>query len=82
MEAHGVDLKDVTPPAPEHFATRYLPYLGQPVTRGKLNELVKSIIVYYREHDRPVVDVAVPAQDITNGVLQIVVLEAASARSP
>jgi hemolysin activation/secretion protein len=76
VEAHGVSLKDVTPPAPEDFAVRYLPYLGQPMTRGKLNELVKSIIVYYRNHNRPVVDVAVPAQDITNGVLQVVVLEA------
>ena len=75
VDAHGISLKNVTPPAPEHFATDYLSYLGQPVTRGKLNDLVKSIIVYYREHDRPVVDVAVPAQDITNGVLQIVVLE-------
>jgi hemolysin activation/secretion protein len=76
VDAHGVSLKDVTPPAPEDFAVRYLPYLGQPMTRGKLNELVKSIIVYYRNHNRPVVDVAVPAQDITNGVLQVVVLEA------
>ena len=75
VEAHGISLQKVTPPAPEHFATRFLPYLGQPVTRGKLNELVQSIIVYYREHDRPVVDVAVPVQDITNGVLQVVVLE-------
>jgi hemolysin activation/secretion protein len=74
--AHGVSLQAVTPPAPEDFAVRYLPYLGQPMTRGKLNELVKSIIVYYRNHNRPVVDVAVPAQDITNGVLQVVVLEA------
>jgi hemolysin activation/secretion protein len=75
VDAHGISLKNVTPPAAEKFAMRYTPYLGQTVTRGKLNDMVKSIIVYYREHDRPVVDVAVPAQDITNGVLQIVVLE-------
>ena len=75
VDAHGISLKNVTPPAPEKFAVSYTPYLGQTVTRGKLNDLVKSVIVYYREHDRPVVDVAVPAQDITNGVLQIVVLE-------
>jgi hemolysin activation/secretion protein len=71
---HGIDLK-ITPPAPEHFASRMMPYLGRPMTKGGLNHLVQAIIVYYREHDHPVVDVAVPNQDITNGVLQVVVLE-------
>ena len=72
---HGIDLKDVRPPVPEHFVSVVMPYLGQTVTRAKLNEIVQSIIVYYRNHARPVVDVAVPAQDITNGVLQVVLLE-------
>ena len=72
---HGIDFKGVTPPMPEHFAALVMPYLGQPVTRGKLNTLVQSIILYYRNHNHPVVDVAVPAQDITNGVMQVVVLE-------
>ena len=72
---HGIDLKDVKPPMPEHFVSVVMPYLGKPVTRGKLNDLVQAIIVYYRDHARPVVDVAVPAQDITNGVLQVVLLE-------
>jgi hemolysin activation/secretion protein len=76
LSAHGIDLGKVTPPAPEDFASKFMPYLGQPMTRGGLNDMVKSIIVYYRDHHHPVVDVAVPAQDITNGVLQVVVLEA------
>jgi hemolysin activation/secretion protein len=72
---HGIDFKDVKPPVPEHFVSVVMPYLGKPVTRGQLNGLVQAIIVYYRDHARPVVDVAVPAQDITNGVLQVVLLE-------
>jgi hemolysin activation/secretion protein len=76
LRAHGVVLRDVAPPAPAHFQEFAARYLGQPVTRAQLNDLVQAIIVYYRQHDRPVVDVAVPAQDITNGVLQVVVLEA------
>jgi hemolysin activation/secretion protein len=75
LKDHGIDLKDVKPPVPDHFVALVSPYIGQPVTRGGLNKLVQSIIVYYRDHDHPVVDVAVPAQDITNGVLQVVVLE-------
>jgi hemolysin activation/secretion protein len=75
VAARGVELRGVTTPAPERFRSQVSPYLGQTVTRGKLNELVQSIILFYRNHDRPVVDVIVPAQDITNGVLQVVLLE-------
>ena len=75
VAAHGVELR-MTPPAPKSFTGKMAPYIGQTITRGSLSNLVKSVIVYYRDHDHPVVDVAVPPQDITNGVLQVVVLEA------
>ena len=39
-------------------------------------EMVRQIVIYYRENERPVVDVVVPEQDITSGVIQIVVIEA------
>ena len=74
LSARGIDLR-MTPPEPKAFAEKMAPYLGQTLTRGGLGDLVKSVIVYYRDHDHPVVDVAVPPQDITNGVLQVVVLE-------
>jgi hemolysin activation/secretion protein len=75
VQAQGVELKNVAPPSPASFESVVSPYLGQTITRGRLNSLVKDIILFYRGHDRPVVDVVVPAQDITNGVLQVVVLE-------
>lgn len=51
-------------------------YLGRPVSVRRLNELVREIIRYYRRNNRPVVDVSIPEQDITGGVVQIVVIEA------
>jgi hemolysin activation/secretion protein len=50
-------------------------YVGQPLTRGNLNQLITVIIVHYRTHDHPVVDVVVPEQDISSGVVQILLLE-------
>ncbi len=51
-------------------------YLGEPISLLGMNELSREIIIYYRKHNRPVVDVAVPAdQDITDGIVQIVVTE-------
>jgi len=57
------------------FAATVQPYLGQPVTMKLLAELTRSIVAYYRDHDRPVVNVYVPQQSITSGFVQVVVLE-------
>ncbi|MDX6766628.1 MAG: ShlB/FhaC/HecB family hemolysin secretion/activation protein [Candidatus Methylacidiphilales bacterium] len=49
--------------------------IGGPVSLKRLNELVKEIVAIYRDHDLPVVDVLIPEQDITTGLVQILVLE-------
>jgi hemolysin activation/secretion protein len=51
------------------------PYLGQPVTMSSLDNLTSALVTYYRNHDRPIVNVFVPQQNVTNGYLQIVVAE-------
>ena len=50
-------------------------YLGKPLDLNSLNQLVHDVVVYYRQHDRPIVDVSVPEQDVTSGVVQIVATE-------
>ncbi|MEM7699771.1 MAG: POTRA domain-containing protein, partial [Verrucomicrobiota bacterium] len=55
-------------------------YIGRPVSLDSLDQLVKDVIVAYREGDRPVVDVLLPEQDITSGVVQLVVIESKLAR--
>lgn len=51
------------------------PYLWQPMTEVRMKQLQKEIILYYRRHNRPVVDVFYPEQVVDNGNLQVVVLE-------
>ena len=55
-------------------------YLNKPVSLASLDQMVKDVIVAYREGDRPVVDVLLPEQDITSGVVQLVVIESKLAR--
>ncbi len=55
-------------------------YIGRPVSLSSLDQMVKDVIVAYREGDRPVVDVLIPEQDITSGVVQLVVIESKLAR--
>jgi len=51
-------------------------YLRQPVSLASLNALARDVIMYYKNNDRPVVDVSIPEQDITNGVVYVIVTEA------
>ena len=51
-------------------------YIGKPVSMRSLSQLKRDIVLFYRENDRPVVDVVLPEQDVTNGVIQLVVIEA------
>ncbi len=50
-------------------------YLGKPLTTETLDELLREIIITYRDNRRPVVDVIVPEQDVTHGHLVLEVLE-------
>jgi hemolysin activation/secretion protein len=51
-------------------------FIGKPLTQGSVQDLGQVIVNWYREKKYPFVDVAVPAgQDVTNGVVQVVVTE-------
>ncbi len=70
-----VTLNGVSVPDEAAFDALVTPYIGKKLTHGQLNELITGVILYYRAHDRPVVDVIVPVQKITSGTIQIVILE-------
>ncbi len=57
------------------FAPVVEPFIGQPVTIDSLDQLTNAIVLYYRVHDRPIVNVFAPQQNITNGYVQIVIAE-------
>ncbi len=58
------------------FRNQMQPFLGQPVTLKRLNEMTREVVLCYRRLGFPVVDVIVPAdQDITDGVVQVLVVE-------
>ena len=57
------------------FACIAQKYLGGEISLRQLNEMARDIVLLYRKNDRPVVDVAFPEQDITTGVLYMVITE-------
>jgi hemolysin activation/secretion protein len=57
------------------FRKKIAPAIGRPLTLAGLDEAAEAVTAWYRAHDPPFVDVAVPAQNISSGVVQIVVEE-------
>ena len=49
--------------------------IGKPLTLAGLDQAAEAVTAWYRAHGRPFVDVAVPPQNISSGVVQIVVEE-------
>jgi hemolysin activation/secretion protein len=70
----AVEPGDVTLAKSPDFDAVVQPYIGQPVTMKSLAELTRSIVAFFRDNDRPVVNVFVPEQSITSGFVQVVVV--------
>lgn len=75
-EIQGLEVKDIPLVGGPDFAGLLSRFLGQPVKMKTLKEIQRQIIIYCRNHDRPLVDVIVPNQDVnpTNGVVQVVLI--------
>ncbi len=71
----GIGFADGVVMKPDAFTRLMTPYLGRPVTLDLLNEIVRKTVLFFRDHDRPLVDVVVPEHNITTGVVQLVVME-------
>jgi hemolysin activation/secretion protein len=57
------------------FRALATPYLGQPLSLHALDRLTRDVVLYFRQHGRPVVDVLVPEQNVSSGTVQILVIE-------
>jgi hemolysin activation/secretion protein len=61
--------------ANEAFLARIRPYLGQPLTRAGLDEIVRQAREVYRAAGHPFMEIVAPPQNVQSGVIQIVVTE-------
>lgn len=69
----GLDVAGVPGLQDPRIRRRLAAYIGRPLTLGDLRAIQQTIIRYYRARRRPLVDVAIPEQDVSTGVVQIVV---------
>jgi len=57
------------------FKDAFAAYIGQPLTFKGLNEITSKVSAFYKKANHPLVDVVAPEQDVSTGVVQIVVNE-------
>jgi len=74
-DVQGIDVSQAPALDSKKFRDSVSPFLGQPLTLARLNEICRLVVACYRGIDRPVVDAIVPEQDVTSGTVQILVLE-------
>ena len=60
----------------DDFRAQLAPFLGKPISMGLVQTISAETLRYYAKHDRPVVSITSPEQDVTNGVVQFVITEA------
>lgn len=68
----GIVAKDL-PLLDDAFLAGFAADIGKPLTLGRLAEIRKSVVQRYRDAGLPLVDVYAPEQDVTDGVVRIVV---------
>lgn len=70
----GVAVRDPGVVMPEGALAAIKAHIGKPVSLKSLGAMSREIVLAFRDADLPVVNVAAPEQDISNGVLQLIVV--------
>lgn len=75
LHLQGIDLSRLPLLDDPGVQSRLATLLGAPLSAATMQEVRQIILERYRAQGRPFVDVGFPPQDITDGVLQVVVTE-------
>lgn len=71
----GLDVSRVPFLNTEAFANHINSWWSRPISERSVQSLLAAVSTYYAEHDRPFVSVSAPNQDLSTGVLQVLVVE-------
>lgn len=76
IDVRGVRVDDIPLLDRQDLKDQLSRYLGRPLTKGGRIKILDEIALYCRKRGQPFVDVSILPQDVTDGVLQILVLQA------
>ncbi len=73
-EVAGLDVGDGELPVPVEVMSALADYIDSPLSLKRVHEMARDVVLAYRKAGMPVVDVALPEQDVSGGILQLVVV--------
>jgi hemolysin activation/secretion protein len=71
----GITIQDLPLLDKPDLRAKLAPFMGKSTTFGDLQKIQQVIITWYRERNRPFIDVTFPEQDVSEGVVQAIVTE-------
>ena len=74
-DVKGIEVRGIAVLDRADFRAQITRYLGRPLTDENRTDIVNDIARFFRSQDRAIVDVIIPPQEITGGVLQVLVLQ-------
>lgn len=69
-----------TPLLDAAFLGKFTSDLGKPLTFARLSEMRRAVVQHYRDAGQPLIDVYVPEQDVSSGIVKIAIAEFRTAR--
>lgn len=76
VDVRGVHVSELPLLDQPQFKARLARHLGRPLTKAGRVEILDEIALYCRKRGQPFVDVSILPQDVSDGVLQVLVLQA------
>ena len=71
----GIRVRNIPLLENAEFKRKLSAYIGKPLTGDSKAGLIEDVVVFCRERNHPLIDVSIPPQEITSGVLQVLILE-------
>lgn len=72
----GIEIFDLKlPGSQKKFKAKLAKYLGKQVTQETLRSIKRETINYYKSYNRPLIHVQIPRQNITSGIVKIIIHE-------
>ena len=75
LPANGILIKNLPLLDRPRFLRQLAPRIGRPFTLSDIQSLSSQVVQWYTRHGRPLMEVTVPPQNISSGIVQVVVTQ-------
>ena len=75
LPTSGVDLSRLPLLNHRAFAGKFAPFIGRPFTLHDIAQISQMVVAWYSKNGHALMDVAIPPQNISSGIVQVIVMQ-------